>query len=241
MKYKNAVISFWYKELEYNPICKVGELENNLGSYFQSPFLINEEPPFINIGLPRIVAHGINQDYLFNMSLVNANLFINLQDINDINDVILKINELSQTVFASLKEVYNIEILYSSIKIEISELVDNKINFQKELLLNEDEYEDFSLKTCHSKNNKYYINETISLAKEVKIDISIPKDVPFNESDMISRSMLISLDGKNFANIKNQILEINDRLNYNNNSNYRVSSDDLRNLLFEFNLLLKER
>ena len=45
--------------------------------------------------------------------------------------------------------------------------------------------------------------------------------------------------------VKNTIFEINNRLAYNNDNNYRVNKEEIRNLLFEFKLnltnLIKEK
>ena len=163
MKLKQVIISFWFKELEYNPICKVNDLENGLNNYFNKPFFINEEEPFINIGIPRIVAN--NNKYSFNMSLVNANLIINL-DNEDYDQVMLTINEMIQLFYDILMEVYNLEIIYNSIKIECSEVIDNKKEIQKDILISANNYEDFLVKTSICKDDKYYINKTISLVKE---------------------------------------------------------------------------
>lgn len=238
MKFREVVISFWYKELEYNPICKVGKLESILSNLFDSPILINEQEPFINIGVPRIVAS--NENYVFNMSLVNANLVINIHEFADYHEVILKINELMQFVFDALKEVYDLKIIYSSIKIDLSEKINDKHELQKKLLLSNENYEDFLLKTSIGKDNKYYINETVSITKEVKIDIKLPKKINPNGNDMMARSMTVSLMGNSGIEVKEKVLEINDRLHYNNDDNYLVGKDDVRDLLFEFREFLKK-
>ena len=239
MKLKQAIISFWYKELEYNPICKVNELENGLSNYFNKPFLINNQEPFINIGMPRIVATSEN-NYSFNMSLVNANLIINLNDLEDIDNMILSINEMMQLIYDLLIEVYDLDIIYTSIKIEISEFVDNKEKIQKDILISRDNYEDFLVKTSICKDDKYYINKTISLVKEIKVDIKLPKNAPLNDNDMLTRTMLVSIDNNTSKDVKNSVLEINNRLHYNKDDEFIVKKSDIRDLLYEFKLLLKD-
>ena len=243
MEIKQAVISFWYKELEYNPMCKVGELENSLASYFPGPFLINEQEPFVNISMPRIIARANNEIFhsVFNMTLVNANLNIGFNN-GEKDDIVLKINEMMQGMYDVLKEIYDISVVYSSIKLEIIERIEETLDVQKELLADTNHnLEDFMVKRSLLKDNKYYLNEITTVTKEVKVDIKVPKNVKPNEGDMMARSMLISLkDSKVIGNIKNTILEINDRLAYNNDPTYLVDKDSLRNLLFEFKLLLDE-
>jgi len=243
VKINHAIISLWYKELEYNPICKVGNLENSLSNYFKVPFLISDKEPFVNISLPRIMAGFENDKYLynFNMSMVNANLNITFNEV-DKDEIILKVNEMIQIMYDVLKEIYDIDVIYSSIKIEYIEQVSDIINIQKELLANtNDNLEDFMLKRSFQRDDKYYVNEIITVTKEVKVDINFPKNIKPNDGDMIARSMLISLENsKVLGNIKNTILEINDRLSYNKDSKYRVTKDSLRNLLFEFKLIVDD-
>lgn len=239
MNYKQANITFWFKELEYNPICKVNVLESELSNYFHNPFLINEQEPFINIGMSRIIATNEN-NYLFNMSLVNANLNINLININDKDEIILKINELTQTLYDILKEIYNLEFIYCSVKIEFSEYIEDKDLIKKDYLINNDiDYEDFQIKTSISKDNKYYINNIIAIMKEIKVDINLPKGIKLNDADMLARSMLVSIDSsKKGLDVLNKTIEINNRLSFNNDEDYLVTKDELRYLLFEFKTLL---
>ncbi len=241
MKLRQVIISFWFKELEYNPICKVGELENSLSIYFQSPFLINEQEAFQNIAMPRIIANSTDNKS-FNMSLVNANINILLLENSDKDEVIMKINEITQFLYDILKEIYQLDILYTSIKVELSEVVNNKLDIQKDIFKdNSLEFEDFYVKTSICKDNKYYINRIINLNKEIKVDIKLPKNAKPIEHDMVTRSMLVSLNkSKETANVKNKIVEINNRLSFNNDETYLVTKDDLRNLLFEFRNLLND-
>lgn len=241
MEIKQAVISFWYKELEFNPICKVGELENSLASYFEEPFLINEKEPLVNINLPRIIAQKGDENlrFIFNMTLVSANLNISFNNVSK-DEIILKINEMTQIIYDVLKEIYNVSVVYSSIKIEFFERIEETLTVQKELFkISNEDLEDFMVKFSLKKDDKYYLNEITTVTKEVKVDIKLPKNVKPIEGDMVARSMLISLkDSKVVGNVKNTILEINDRLTYNNNPDYLVNKDSLRDLLFEFKILV---
>lgn len=239
MKLKQAIITFWFRELEYNPICRINDLEDALVNYFNRPFLINNQEPFSYIGMPRIIANNEN-DYTFNMCLVNANLIINLHECNDYDEVNLKINELMQVVFDSLMKVYELDIIYSSIKIELFEIIKDKKSVQESLLISDENYEDFLLKNSICKDNKYYINKTVSVVKEVKVDIKLPNNIQLNNDDIMIRSMLVSLKGNMGIDINNKVIEINDRLSYNNDDKYLVKKDNIRDLLFEFREILKK-
>ena len=238
MRSNKVVISCWFKELSYNPICKVGELEKSLGNYFQAPFLINDCEPFINVGMPRIVARS--DEAVFDMSLINANLSILHFYTNNIDDIMLKVNEMMQLVFDILCDLYEIECIYTSIKIELVESSSIK-KCQKELLGTDEEIEDFMVKKSIRKDDKYYFNTMIILSKEVSFDIKNPSKNKPNESDLLARSMLISLcDSKVKDEVKNTVLEINNRLAYNVDNNYRVNKDEVRDLLFEFKVMLNK-
>ena len=239
MNFKQAFITFWFKELDYNPICKVGELEERLQGQFKVPFLINDCEPFINIALPRIVANSLNNSCFFNMTLVNANLNILFKE-EDKEQVMLIINEKMQLFFDILMEVFDLKIIYSSIKIEYSEKIDNVLDYAKEVLIENDSLlEDLMVKTSVRRDEKYYINYIVNTTKEVNVNIKLPSKIKPLESDMMARSMLVSLqDGEIIGDIKNHVLEINNRLLYNNDHNYLVNKDSIRDLLYEFKNLL---
>ena len=88
-KIKNIFISYWFKELDYNPASKVGELENEISSVINAPLMYNIEMPNNNIAIPRV--QGISKDnkYLFTMSLINSILSINIHEDIDIDEAIV--------------------------------------------------------------------------------------------------------------------------------------------------------
>ena len=130
-KIQNINISYWFKELDFNPKEKINELQNEFNSIIDTPFLYNEEDIGKLISMPRIEGISKDKKYLFNMSLINANLFIDVGDL-DYDDVILLINEKVQVIFDILKDVYDLDIIYTSIKLQM--INDNDVNFLKEKL-----------------------------------------------------------------------------------------------------------
>ena len=244
MQIRSIVISFWFKELNYNPMEKVNNLENSLNSYLKAPFLINDSKPFINLVMPRIIAYSLDQKATFNLSQVNAVLTINvLNNFSDKDEIVMYVNEKMQLLFDVLKDLYDLNIIYSSIKIEFFNRVKNIGNIIQDLLLKEtnNNLEDLVIKRGIKKDNKYYVNYTISTTKEIDVDIKLPEKIECTENDMLIRSMLVSVEEARIGSeIINNIVEINDRLSYNNNKNYRVDNDSLRNLLFEFREIINE-
>lgn len=235
-KIESINISYWYKELDNNPINKVMELQNNLKSIFDADFMINDTPALQKISMPRIQGISNDKKYFFSMSLVNANLVININGEKDSDEVLLLINNYLQLVYDVLKEIYDLEILYSSIKIELT-CEDNKEEVLKKLNILDENIEDFSVKKGLKKDN-YYINYTISNSKEYNFNIN--KENIYQE-DLYDRTMLISLKDAilNREYIVTNI-EINDRLSYNIDPKYLSNKDSLRGMIFELREIIKE-
>ena len=244
MQVRNIVLSFWFSELDYNPIDKVNELENNLGMYFQKPFFINETKPYVNLVMPRIMAYSLDKKSDLNISLTN--MVSNIQVLNNFTDndeVMMYVNEKMQLLFDILRDIYDVEVLYSSIKVELfNKIPDISLKMQK-ILLKEanDNLEDFILKRGLKKDNKYYVNYTISTTKEINVDIKLKEGVEPRNDDMLIRSMLVSLENtKVGSEILNNVIEVNDRLSFNNDASFRETNDSLRDLLFEFRKIFYE-
>lgn len=235
-KIESINISYWYKELDNNPINKVMELQNNLKSIIDADFMINDTPALQKISMPRIQGISNDKKYFFSMSLVNANLVININGEKDSDEVLLLINNYLQLVYDVLKEIYDLEILYSSIKIELT-CEDNKEEVLKKLNILDENIEDFSVKKGLKKDN-YYINYTISSSKEYNFNIN--KENIYQE-DLYDRTMLISLKDAilNREYIVTNI-EINDRLSYNIDPKYLSNKDSLRGMIFELREIIKE-
>ncbi len=234
---QNINISYWFKELDYNPNNKINELTNEIKSIIDTPLFYNKEKEGRFISMPRIEGISKDKKYTFNMSLINANLFINT-DFLSIDDVILLINEKVQVIFDILKEVYNLDIIYSSIKLQM--VNDNNIKFIKDKLnLKDNNYEDLSFRRGFIKD-EYYINYIINTGKEYNFNIL--KNDNMIEQDMFDRTLLISLsDAKLNKEFTSIIIEINDRYSYNKNKDYRTTKDIIRGMILELkNILNKE-
>ena len=235
-KIQNINISYWFKELDFNPKEKINELQNEFNSIIDTPFLYNEEDIGKLISMPRIEGISKDKKYLFNMSLINANLFIDVGDL-DYDDVILLINEKVQVIFDILKDVYDLDIIYTSIKLQM--INDNDVNFLKEKLnLKENNYEDLSFKRGFIKD-EYYINYIINSGKEYSFNIE--KNDNTIENDIYDRTMLISLsDAKMNKEYTSITIEINDRYSYNMNRDYLTSKDVIRGMILELKDILKK-
>lgn len=233
---KGVTISYWYEELKDNPADKVKELEGSLKNILGSPFLINDKQMGTSISLPRIEALSAKKDIIFRMSLINTNLIFEINGNKDYDEVMLLINEQVQLGFDILKDIYDAQILYSSIKIDLSKEDSNANDYLKEKLnLSEEDYENISLKKVFVKND-YYFSYIINSVQEFNVDITT------NDSDkrnLFDRAMLVSLsNAQKGGKYLNKCIEINDRHRYNCDSEYRTSKNDLRGMIKEFKELL---
>lgn len=230
---KSINISYWFRELDNNPIIKIEELENSLNKIFQTPFLVNNLEVGTNISYPRIQAISSDKTKFFNMSLINANISINVLNEQEYDEIVLLINENVQLFYDVLKEVFELEILYTSIKVELQQEIKNLKQFQKKLNLKDDEYEDLSFKQVVKRDDVYYISMLLNTAKEVSFNIENKGYKP-TQQDVFDRSMLLSVMD---ANINKEFLsivvEINDRLAYNLDRDYLSNKENIRGMISE--------
>ena len=236
-KIKNIYISYWFNELDNNPSNKVFELEDEIKSIINEPLMYNDDKNNNNIAIPRIQGISNDKKYLFTMSLINAILSINITDNIDNDEAILLINNNIQLFYDILKRVYDIKIIYSSIKIE---LVDDtskaKEKLIKTLKLSKKDYENMSLKRGFIKDN-YYINYILDYGREYNFNFNTDKKVL--EEDLFNKSMITSLEDATLnKELLLTVIEINDRYSYNINRNHETGKDDLRGMIIEIKEIL---
>ena len=234
MKIKSVTINFWYKELTENPSKKVLELESSLMSLLHNNFMYTEMPVGENIDVPRVQCISEDKKLFFTMSLVSSVLRINVEDMDN-DEIVMFVNENMQLLFDILKELYNVETLYSSIKVDATK-PDNKVRekLAEKFSLGKDEFEDVSIKRVRRIDNSYYEAISFNSTKEINYDINVPVKNP-KENDLFSRSMLISTSaakvGKEFLSVN---YEINDRLAFNVDKEYISTKESIRGLILEF-------
>lgn len=237
-KITNIYLSYWFNELDYNPSSKVNELEDEIKSIIDTPLMYMKEENNRNISVPRIEGMSGDKKYFFTMSLINSFLSINLNEEIDIDEAILLINSNIQLFYDILRRVYNVHIVYTSIKLDI---VNDEKNMKEELIrilnLKPDNYEDLSFKRGLIKDD-YYINYSLSYSKEYNFNVKSDKEVI--EQDLFDRSMITSLSK---ANLNKEylltIVEINDRYAYNLDSLHETKKDDIRGMIIELKDILE--
>ena len=237
-KIKNIYISYWFKELDYNPSDKVMELESEIHSIIDEPLMYNDDKLLNNISMPRIQGISSDKKYLFTLSLVNAFLSINVSDLS-YDEAILLINNNIQVIYDILKKVYSVKVLYTSIKLELVE--NSKKSLQKLVKLfklSPNNYEELSLKRGFIKD-EYYINYILTYSKEYNFDIE-RKDGN-TEQDLFDRSMLVSIsEAKLNKEYLLTVVEINDRYAYNTDKHHETNKDTLRGMIIELKEILSK-
>ena len=241
MKINSITINFWYKELLDSPSNKVFELEDNLNSLLHNHFMYSDMPSKENIDIPRVQCISDDKKIYFTMSLVSATLTINVSEM-DKDDIVLFVNENIQLLYDVLKDLYNIEIIYSSIKLEATKQ-DNKVidKLVNKLSLSKDDYEDLSFKEVKKVDDTYYECIVLNSSKEINFDIQVPVENP-KENDLYTRSMLISTSEAKIGKVLLTVnYEINDRLSYNNDKDYLSTKESIRGLIIELKDFVEKR
>ena len=237
-KIKNICLSYWFSEINYNPALKINLLEEEVKSILDDRVMFNDNKLLNNISIPRIQGTSHDKKYFFTMSLVNCFLIINVDDIS-YDDVILLINNNVQLFYDILKKIYDVKILYSSIKLD---LIDDSNNSKQKLIklldLSKANYEDLAFKRGIVKDD-YYINYDFCYSKEYNFNVIKMDDT--TEQDLFDRSMITSLSE---AKLNKEhlliVVEINDRYAYNKDRNYESSKDSIRGMIIELKDILNK-
>lgn len=237
-KIRNVILTFWFKELDFNPMERIGELQKELTSIFDNAFMYNEEKITHLISMPRIQAMSKNHQYLFQMSLINASVVINVENL-DSDEIILLINNNTQFFYDVLKSVYDLSFCYLSIKLELFEEKKEAAKYLGEKYHFSEEYEDFLIKRGFIKD-RYYINYAINSGKEFNFDVK--KDNGNTSQDILDRTFITSLAKAKLSHeFILKVIEINDRYAYNKDESYESSKDSIRGMIIELKDILNNK
>ena len=235
-KINSICISFWFKELSNNPSNKVNELEEEVHSILDMPMMYNDQLGNSNISIPRIQGMSKDKKYFFTMSLVNAFLSINFPDSISTDEAILLINNNMQLFYDILKNIYDVHIVYSSIKIELIDSKSKKDKIVKLFNLSANDYEDLSIKRGIIKDD-YYVNYILTYTKEYNFNFKNEGNII--EQDLFDRSMITSIsEAKLNKDFLLTVVEVNDRYAFNRDKTHETSKDDIRGMVIEIKEIL---
>ncbi len=234
-KIKTIYLSYWFQELDTNPAKKVYELEDESKDLIDEPFRYSEDDNKLNLIIPRVQGMSKDKKYLLTVSYINAILSINIDEDMDNDEVILLINNNFQLFYDIIKKIYDVKIIYSSVKVE---MIDESKKTKKELMtklnLGNKDYENLSFKEGFVKDN-YYVNYILEYSTEYNFDFK----EKVNEEDLFNKSMVTSLANASLGReYMFTVIEINDRYSYNQDPNYETSKDELRGMITELKEIL---
>lgn len=239
-KVEKVILCYFFDRIEYNPKDKIKELSDEVKSLFDESFVFSNEETNHLFSLPRIQAISKDKKLLFQMSLINANISFNALDM-DMDEVILWINNHLQLFFDVLKNVYNVKILYSSLKIvSVDEVDDDPAMVLSKRFCIEGKYENITFNRGYTIDNSYYVNILLNSNKEYNYNFSdVPK--PVNEHDLFDLTMITSLSkAESSRKYILETIEINDRLAFNNNSEYVSNKESIRGMILELKKVIKK-
>ena len=237
-KIKNILISYWFSKIDYNHKEKVEELENELGNTFDTPFMYNEEVATHLFSMPRIQVMTQNKSLLFQMSLINASVIINVDNLDN-DDVILLINNYAQLFYDALKEVYDLKFLYTSIKLEMDKETKDSSKYIGDILKIDESYEDVSFKRGLIKDD-YYINYILNSGREY--DFKFTREENVLEQDMFDQTMITPLkDAHKKREFVQMFVEINDRYAFNTIDEYSSGKDSIRGMIIELKEIINKK
>ena len=237
---QSVLISYWFKKIDYNPKEKIDSLTDSVKSVIDTPLIYNNENAKRLFSMPRIEGISSDKKVLFSMSLINATVRYDIKGMQDNDEVMLLINNYSQLFYDILKDVYNLDILYTSIKIELTINDINAIEFlSSKYHLSDRNYEDLSFKRGFIKDN-YYINYVQNSSREYNFNIA--RNESNIEQDLYDQTLLISImDAHLNKEYLMSIIEINDRFSYNIDREYRTKKDAIRGMILELKEILKDK
>ena len=188
MHINNVTLCYTFSELDDNPIEKIDELQKNLDSVFHSQIMFNNNlKNYYDINIPRLQIISNDKKIHFMMSMMNVIININTEGLDN-DDVILEINEKVQFFFDLLKDLYHVDILYTSIKIELSGEQNDVIEeLTNKYHINED-CEDIYVKYVSKIDDSYYLCKIDNSSKEINFNIQLKNGVKASDNDMFLRT-----------------------------------------------------
>ena len=233
MKVNNIMCILFFQRIEA-PRGNVDKLEtSSLSKYFGVPFnpqpIPNDAPP----SLPRITATSLNGDYDLMMSQINIQLTRKKSaDLdNEFEKVIEEMKTIITEIYNSVSQVYNADTLYFGINCQVDIDDDNPIQTLKSKYLKNisENIEEMNLRYSTVEKNKYYTNTALSNTIEYNLQIPLTKD---QEKNIVIDTMSTS----QFNKVKSFIqmnLDINDKYAFNNDSNYRTTTEEIQKIIDE--------
>lgn len=237
-KIEKVVLCYFFDRLNYNPKDKIKELSDEVKSFFDDSFVFSNENIEHLFSMPRIQAISKDKKMLFQMSLINTIITFNVHEM-DMDDVILWINNHLQFFYDVLKNVYDVKILYSSLKIILLDEVDEPAKAIASKFKFDGEFENLTVNRGYTIDDTYYINIFLNANKEYSYNFN--RSEYMKENDLFDLTMITSLSKAELdKKYVMETIEVNDRLAFNNNSEYLSSKENLRGMILELKKIIEK-
>ena len=151
-------------------------------------------------------------------------------DNKDFNKCLNYLKERVLKIFETLKKC-EIEVCYSAIFVNMEEKNDNPTKRIKEKFLQDnslDNITEIGIRLSKEQDNKYYINTSINNAREITITKKIENNGQNGNEIFLP---LISLAGSKQTEYLVNSIEVNDKLSYNIDENYRTTIENLEEII----------
>ncbi len=238
MKIKNIIATLYF-EKEIAPRNFIERLENVFPDRFNKPFNVQPIPNDAPSMIPRITINSQNGLENILISQINMQYTINFnEEIDDVNQLISEYKEVILSIFNGIKETLNKEAYYFGISSVIENDSENPINDIKEKYLKSLDENTCELNIRYGKKeeDKYYINYLINNSTEVTGNFTLPEGEHEINLEIISTSKF-----EEVRHFIQKTIDINDKLSFNKNDNYRTSKEEICNIIDKLkNKLLEE-
>lgn len=237
MKIKNIVATLFF-EKELAPRNFIDKLESAFPENFNRPFNAQPIPTDAPAMIPRITINSQNGLENVLISQINMQYSINFnEEIVNIEDVIEKYRDIILKIYNAIKDTLKKESYYFGISSIIEEdskdpIGDIKNKYLKSL--NKDTCE-LNIRYGMKEDNKYYINYLINNSREVTANITLPQGEHEINIEILSTSKF-----KEIRHFIQKTIDINDKLAFNEDENYRTSEKEIINIIEKLKTKLLE-
>ncbi len=237
MKIKNIVATLYF-EREVAPRKFIDALESAFPDRFNKPFNVQPIPNDAPAMIPRITINSQNGLENIIISQINMQYSINFSEpIENIDTVIESYKEIILNIFKGIKQSLNKEAYYFGISSVIEKDSENPINDIKDEYLKalDENTCELNIRYGKKEQDKYYINYLINNSKEVTGSFTVAQGEHEINLEIISTSKF-----KEVRHFIQKTIDINDKLAFNEDENYRTSEDEITNIIDKLKTKLLE-
>lgn len=228
MKIKNIVATLFF-EKELAPRNYINQIEATFPERFNRPFNPQPIPNDAPAMIPRITMNS--KDGLENLMISQINMQYNIlfkEEITNIEAVIDQYKEDILTIYNAIKNQMNKNAYYFGISAIIEKDSEDPIGEIKNEYLSklDDNTTELNIRYGIKEDNKYYVNYLINNSREVSANITLPHGTHEINMEILSTSKF-----KEVRHFIQKTIDVNDKLAFNEDENYRTSEKEITNVI----------